>query len=48
MELTRLIPSCYIRDELRKNGSQLSDAEKQLFSGTLRFHIQKSWRSYKS
>lgn len=28
MELTRLIPSCYIRDELRKNGFQLSDLNK--------------------
>ena len=32
MELTRLIPSCYIRDELRKNGFQLSDAEKSNYS----------------
>lgn len=28
MKLTRLIPSCYIRDELSKNGFQLSNANK--------------------
>ena len=39
MELTRLIPSCYIRDELRKNGFQLSDAEKAtiLWNSTLSY-----------